>query len=624
MNLFKHFERIALWKQLTFLGVLCLALASMSIIAYWHETNQPLTSILKEQQGLQPVRFVINIIQRTQQHRATAARSILDESIPKTAQRLKAEELEEAIYSYETFLDKHPNQEHRKAFERMVDYWHSLHQKISRKKIAFGENYDMHKILLNMQLDYLQLLIDYYRLSHDTSTDRYIIDVSLTQLPDLINDMARIRGYGIGLLIKAKATTDERAQLKAYMLVSEAKINAIDAAFRRIELSGSKTYGEVYQNYRTLKGNYEKIRDLTQTEILEKEVFNYPREDFYYDFTSVINGYYSCIYSSLDQLNLSLIERAGNEKFEIYSSLLCLLLFALIVIIFYITFSRRLLKKLGSDPKNIADIVEAISRGDLDSDVEIKYPNSLLANVKHMQEILRESDRVKSEYIATATHELKIPLSAISSTLLLAVNGELGAMPECATTYLNVAQKNSLRLAELIDASLDFNKLSVSKLEMDLRVQPLMPIVDDAMLSMTTYARKHSVHIIMGPRFEYLLVKVDARRLRQVLKNLLSNAAKFSNKDEEILINITVHVDKVRVDIIDHGCGIGNELQEGLFQKYPQELTSETSPANSAGLGLVISKRLVEAMGGEIGFTSTLGIGSCFFIDLPLEEPNSE
>jgi signal transduction histidine kinase len=109
-----------------------------------------------------------------------------------------------------------------------------------------------------------------------------------------------------------------------------------------------------------------------------------------------------------------------------------------------------------------------------------------------------------------------------------------------------------------------------------------------------------------------------------VLKNLLSNAAKFSNKGEEIVINITVHIDKVRIDIIDHGCGIGDELKESLFQKYAQEIASETSPANNLGLGLIISKKLVEAMGGEIGFISTLGIGSCFYIDLPLEEPNTE
>jgi len=111
--------------------------------------------------------------------------------------------------------------------------------------------------------------------------------------------------------------------------------------------------------------------------------------------------------------------------------------------------------------------------------------------------------------------------------------------------------------------------------------------------------------------------------LRQVLKNLLSNAAKFSSKGEEIVINTTVHFDKVRLEIIDHGCGISDELKDRLFQKYCLEKNNELPLVDSSGLGLIISKKLVEAMGGEMGFTSSTGVGSCFYVDLPLEEPNS-
>jgi signal transduction histidine kinase len=624
MNLVKYFKRIELWKKFTCLGVLCLAILAIPTAMYWHETNKPLALLKKEQQGLQPIRLILNIIQRTQQHRATAARFLLDDSIPKTAQRVKAEELEEAIFSYETYLLKNLNTEHRQAFERIVDYWHNVHQKVSRKKINFAENYEMHKTLLNMQLDHVQVLIDHYKLAHDQSAARYLIDVSLMQLPELINTLARTRGYAIGLLIKGKATTDERAQLKAFILASDAKINAIDSAFRKLELIEPKTYASAYQHYQAVKIYYENTREITQQEIFSKEKFTYSRDDYYTIFTSAINGYYNCIYFSLDQINLSLTDRINHKKSEMYRALLYILFFILIGVIICIKFLRGLLQQLGGDPKQIAETIEAISRGDLDSDIESKNPQSLLENVKCMQEKLRDTDQAKSDYIATANHELNIPLSAISSTLSLAVSGQLGALPESAMAYLDTAQKDCVHLGELIDKFLDYNKLSISKLELDMQVQPLMPIIDGAKLSMASYAQKHGVHIVMGPRFEYLLVNVDSRRLRQVIKNLLSNAAKFSNKGEEIILNITVHVDKVRIDVIDRGYGISDELKEGLFQKYPQEIASESNPRNNAGLGLVISKKLVEAMGGEIGFSSTLGIGSCFYIDLPLEEPNTE
>jgi|GEM_PF-3607492 len=624
MNLVKYFKHIELWKKFTCLGLLCLILIAMPTLMYWHETNKPLALLEKEQQGLQPIRLILNIIQRTQQHRATAARFLLDDSIPKTAQRVKAEELEEAIFSYETYLHKNLNTEYRQAFERIVDYWHNVHQRVSRKKINFAENYEMHKTLLNMQLDHVQVLIDYYQLTHDQSAAGYLIDVSLMQLPELINTLARTRGYAIGLLIKGKASPDERAQLKAFLLASEAKINTIDSAFRKLESIEGKTYESAYQHYQAVKIHYENTREITQQEIFLKEEFTYSRDDYYTIFTSAINGYYNCIYFSLDQIDLNLTNRINNKKSEIYRDLFYILFSILIGIIVCVRFFRGFLQQLGGDPKQIADTIEAISRGDLDSDIEPKNSHSLLENVKCMQEKLRESDQAKSEYIATATHELNIPLSAISSTLTLAVSGQLGALPESAMTYLDMAQKDCVHLGELIDKFLDFNKFTVSKLELDMRIQPLMPIIEDAKLSMAPYAQKHGVHIVMGPSFEYLLVNVDARRLRQVLKNLLSNAAKFSNKGEEIVLNITVHVDKVRIDIIDHGCGIGDELKEGLFDQYPQEIASESKLSNSLGMGLVISKKLIEAMGGEIGFKSTLGIGSCFYIDLPLEEPNTE
>lgn len=171
---------------------------------------------------------------------------------------------------------------------------------------------------------------------------------------------------------------------------------------------------------------------------------------------------------------------------------------------------------------------------------------------------------------------------------------------------------------------LDIDKLSVGGLELDMQIQPLMPIVDDAYLAMTSYAQKYGVHLRLGPRFEYVLVNVDARRLRQVLVNFLSNAAKFSHKGDDVIINISVHFDKVRIEVIDHGCGIPDEFQEKIFQRFTQADASDSRATGGAGLGLAIAKELIQAMGGVVGFSSTENVGSCFYVELPLEEPNSD
>ncbi len=128
----------------------------------------------------------------------------------------------------------------------------------------------------------------------------------------------------------------------------------------------------------------------------------------------------------------------------------------------------------------------------------------------------------------------------------------------------------------------------------------------------------------MGPRFEYVLVNVDARRLHQVLVNFLSNAAKFSHKDDEVVINTSVHFDKVRVEVIDHGRGIPDEFHSKIFHKFTQADASDSRAAVGAGLGLSIAKELIQYMEGTIGFSSTEGVGSCFYFELPLEESNSD
>ena len=208
--------------------------------------------------------------------------------------------------------------------------------------------------------------------------------------------------------------------------------------------------------------------------------------------------------------------------------------------------------------------------------------------------------------------------------LMVATSGKLGVVPQAILDILDVAYKNTQRLTELVNDLLDVNKLAAGKLVMDMKVQPIMPIVDDACASMSSYAHKYGVRLVMGLRYDTVVIKADARRLRQVLMNLLSNAAKFSARGEEVVINTNVTHDRVRVEVVDRGQGIAPEFQARIFQKFEQEDGSSTRNNGGTGLGLAIAKELVEAMGGVIGFSSTLGVGSVFFVEFPLEELNSD
>lgn len=625
MNFIKRLKRVALWKKFTCLGVLCLAAIVMPTLMYWNEVQKDLAFAAKEQQGLPQIQLLLNIIQRTQQHRGLCARYLQDDLLPKSVLTAKADEVDSAISAYEVYLNKNASPPQREEFERTVSYWHDIDRKVAQKEINHIESFEQHTVLIYAQLQYLQSLVDFYQLSLDPDADGYfLIEASLMELPEVVEILGQVRGYGVGLLAKGNATVEEQTQLKALLLMSEAKMKAMDASVRKAVAAKKEQRDNIYQNYQATKFQYQKIVELTRAEILEKDGFTYSADGFYSAFTQGLNSYYGYASFSIEQLNVILNERMATSKNNMFALLSYVLCLTLLLGIVCIGFIRKLLRQLGGEPQYATEVVQAITRGDLNYEIETRHADSLLANVKVMQEKLKESDRLKSEFVSTVSHELRTPLTAIGGALSLSVSGQLGELPEPARKLLDIAQKNSLRLTELINDLLDFDKLSGGRLALDMRIQPLMPIIDDAYLSMTSYAQKYGVHLHVGPRFEYVLVNVDARRLRQVLVNFLSNAAKFSHKGDDVIINTSVHFDKVRVEVIDHGCGISEEFQAKIFQKFAQEDASDSRAAGGTGLGLAIAKELIQYMGGVIGFSSAEGVGSCFYLELPLEEPNSD
>lgn len=625
MDISKRLRRIALWKKFTCLGLLCLAVILLPTFLYWKEVQKNLEFAAKEQQGLPQAQLILNIIQRTQQHRGLSARFLQDPRMLPREQRAKAEDLEAAIFAYEVYLDKNLNEKHKADFEYMVNYWHNIHRKVAHKHVNYTDSFEQHTALIYMQLQYLQSVVDYYQLSLDPDADGYfLIEASLMHLPELAEIMGQIRGYGVGLLTKGEASFDERAHLKALLLMSQSKMTALESSIDKAVAAKKDSRENIYQNYQATKLQYQKVAELTQREILDKQTFTYSSEEFYASFTLGVNSYYGYAHFSIEQLDSILHSRIMLNKNHMLALLFYVLCSTLLVAFIGGSFIHRLLKQLGGEPYYATEIVQAITQGNLACEIETHYPDSLLGQVKVMQERLKENDRLKSEFISTVSHELRTPLTAIGGALSMAVGGQLGALPASAQKLLDIAQKNTVRLTELINDLLDIDKLSIGKLELKLSVQPLMPIIDEACVSMTSYAQKYGVHVVMGARFECVLVRVDARRLRQVLVNLLSNAAKFSNKGDEVAIGVSVHFDKVRIEVVDHGKGIPEEFHDRIFEKFSQVDSSDTRAVGGTGLGLAISKELILQMNGTIGFVSTWGVGSCFYIELPLEEANSD
>lgn len=227
-------------------------------------------------------------------------------------------------------------------------------------------------------------------------------------------------------------------------------------------------------------------------------------------------------------------------------------------------------------------------------------------------------EQAKNEFISTVSHELRTPLTSISGALGLAINGALGEVTPKMLTMLEVAHKNSQRLTHLISDLLDIEKLASGKFSFDLQVQPLMPLIEECLISTQYYAEEYKVNFVIGLRADDVQIRVDGSRTQQVLANLLSNAAKFSPAGAQVTINIIQHGQMVRVEVKDLGAGIPVEFHNRIFQKFSQADSSSTRQKGGTGLGLAISKELIEQMNGQIGFHSKPGQGACFYFELPV------
>lgn len=230
---------------------------------------------------------------------------------------------------------------------------------------------------------------------------------------------------------------------------------------------------------------------------------------------------------------------------------------------------------------------------------------------------LKRIDRMKTEFISTVSHELRSPLTSIRGSLGLIAGGVAGVLPDAAKSLVDIAKNNCERLIRLINDILDSEKIESGKVRLDLQVVNIGQLVQQAVTANDGFASQHGVTVQVQAADETLQAKIDSDRVIQVLTNLLSNAVKFSPPEGCVQVRVLRVAQRVRVEVLDRGPGIPQDFQDRIFQKFSQADSSDSRQKGGTGLGLNISKALVEKMGGEIGFTTVANAGSTFFFEFP-------
>lgn len=240
---------------------------------------------------------------------------------------------------------------------------------------------------------------------------------------------------------------------------------------------------------------------------------------------------------------------------------------------------------------------------------------AVTAELRAANERLKELDRLKDEFISTVTHELRTPLTSVRAMAeILYDHPELDR--DRRMQFLGIILKESERLSRLINQVLDFAKLESGLFEWHLSDVDLRAVIEEAIASTEQLFREQNVrlHVVLPDRVPP--VQADHDRLVQVMFNLLSNAAKFAQ--DWVEVRLSVHGDTVRVDVSDNGPGISPEEQEVIFEKFRQVRRGSRSRPQGTGLGLPISRHIVEHLGGRLWVESAPGAGATFSFTLPL------
>lgn len=484
---------------------------------------------------------------------------------------------------------------------------------------TLGEREKLERELLESAIRYRDLVENSEDLICTHDLDGVILSVNRA--------MMRKSGYTeqelVGHNLYAFLSSEARAQFHSYLNVVAKEGRAV--GYMRIVTSSGKERILEYDN--SLKkdgvdGPIVRGRSVDVTErVLAEQALRQSEERYRNLFESVLDGVYQSTHDGrLLTANPMLVRMLGYESKEE--------LLAVDIRSLYVNPDQRtkLIQKLEEEGE-LRNAELALLRKDgqqlvvLENARTVRDQAGIILNYEGTLTDITERkkvDQMKDELISVVSHELRTPLTSIQGSLAYLSDRIASIDPEKVRKLVDLASRSSQRMMRLINDMLDVNKIESGKMVFQLKPLELMPLVQYAIDVNQPYADQLGVKLVLDEIHPGARVNADSDRLVQVMTNLLSNAAKFSSPGGIVSVSVSDRGESVRVSVTDRGPGIPESFRSKVFQKFAQaDNPVARQQQKGSGLGLSISKAIVERLGGTIGFETKTGAGATFYFELP-------
>jgi PAS domain S-box-containing protein len=230
----------------------------------------------------------------------------------------------------------------------------------------------------------------------------------------------------------------------------------------------------------------------------------------------------------------------------------------------------------------------------------------------------REVDKAKTEFVSLASHQLRTPLAAVSWYTEMILEGDVGVVQDGQKKYLKEIYDGNRRMTELVNTLLDTSRLELGTLKIDLQPTDLIALARSVLDEQKPIIENKKLVIVEHLNADVPTFPSDPKLLRMVCQNLLANAVTYTPPEGRVELTISSDPESVSIVVSDTGYGIPESQQSKIFERFFRADNVRAKDTDGTGLGLYITKSVVESFGGQIGFESQEGKGSTFYVTLPI------